>query len=152
MYTPIYICIQLYTYIYAYIFVYICIYIYICLQDTGMKKRVYRAQLRASLLFVTGWRRPIGYLKIHVIFRKRTTNYSALWRKITCKDKASNDSTPTCAKLLTVMRNISRCVCGGATGETSLCYSLQSSSQNSVSRAILRAILNRLILTSDFSF
>ena len=92
-------------------YIYIYTYIHICLQDTGMKKREYRAKLRASLSFVTGWRRPIGYFQLQVIFRKRATNYSALLRKMTCKDKASNDSTPPCAKLLTVMRNISRCVC-----------------------------------------
>ena len=44
----------------------------------------------------TGWRRPIGCLKLQVIFRKRATNYRALLRKITYKDKASYDSTPPC--------------------------------------------------------
>ena len=37
----------------------------------------------------TGWRRPIGCLKLQVIFRKRATNYRALLRKITCKNKVS---------------------------------------------------------------
>jgi len=32
----------------------------------------------------TGWRRVIGCLKLHVISRKRTTNYGALLRKMTC--------------------------------------------------------------------
>ena len=45
----------------------------------------------------TGWRSLIGCLKLQVIFRKRATNYRALWRKITCKDKASSESTPPCS-------------------------------------------------------
>jgi len=44
----------------------------------------------------TGWRRPIGCLKLQVIFRKRATNYRALLRKITYKDKASYGSSPPC--------------------------------------------------------
>jgi len=44
----------------------------------------------------TGWRRPIGCLKLQVIFRKRATMYRALSRKITSRDKASCDSTPPC--------------------------------------------------------
>ena len=32
----------------------------------------------------TGWRRPIGCLKLQVIFRKRATNYRALLREMTC--------------------------------------------------------------------
>ena len=46
-----------------------------------------------------GWRRPIGCLKLHVIFGKRATNYRHLWRKMPCKDKASYDSTPPCNTL-----------------------------------------------------
>ena len=42
----------------------------------------------------TGWRRPIGCLKLQVIVRKKTTNYRALWQKMTYEDKASYDSTP----------------------------------------------------------
>jgi len=49
---------------------------------------------KSALLQV--WRRLIGYLKLQVIFRKRATKYRALLRKITCKDKASYDSTPPC--------------------------------------------------------
>jgi len=44
----------------------------------------------------TGWRRPIGCLKLHVIFCKRATNYRALLQKMTYEDKASYDSTPPC--------------------------------------------------------
>jgi len=44
----------------------------------------------------TGWRRPIGCLKLQVIFHKRATNHRALLRKTTCKDKASYVSSPPC--------------------------------------------------------
>ena len=37
----------------------------------------------------TGWRRPIECLRWQVIFRIRATNYKALLRKMTYKDKAS---------------------------------------------------------------
>ena len=46
---------------------------------------------------VTGWRRPIGCLKLQVILRKRATNYRALLRKMTCEDKASYGSSPPCS-------------------------------------------------------
>jgi len=44
----------------------------------------------------TGWRRPIGCLKLKVIFRKRATNYRALLRKMSYIDKASYFSTLSC--------------------------------------------------------
>ena len=44
----------------------------------------------------TGWRRCIGCLNLHVIFRKRATNSGDLLRKMTCKDKASYGSSPPC--------------------------------------------------------
>jgi len=44
----------------------------------------------------TGWRRPIGCLKLKVIFCKRATNYRALLRKMICKDQASYVSSPSC--------------------------------------------------------
>jgi len=49
-----------------------------------------------TLTTCTGWRRLIGCLKLQVIFRKRTTNYMALLRKMTYKDTASYDSSPPC--------------------------------------------------------
>ena len=49
-----------------------------------------------TALYTAGWRRPTGCLKLQVSFRKRATNYRALLRKMTCKDKASYDSTPLC--------------------------------------------------------
>jgi len=45
---------------------------------------------------IAKWPRPIGCLKLQVIFRKRANNYRALLRKMICKDKASYDSTPPC--------------------------------------------------------
>ena len=46
--------------------------------------------------YATGRRRVIGCLKLQVIRRKRATLYSALWREMTCRDKASYDSTLPC--------------------------------------------------------
>jgi len=45
----------------------------------------------------TGWRRFIGYLKLQVVMRKRASNYRALLRKMTCKDKAYYESLPPCS-------------------------------------------------------
>ena len=45
----------------------------------------------------TGWRKPIGCFKLQDIFRKRATNYRALLRKMSYKDKASYDSKPPCS-------------------------------------------------------
>ena len=44
----------------------------------------------------TGWRRPIGCLKLQAIFRKRATNYRALLRKMTYRNKAFYDCSPPC--------------------------------------------------------
>jgi len=49
---------------------------------------------------LTGRRRPIGCLKLQVIFRKRATNHRALLRKMTYTDKASYFSTPPFTILL----------------------------------------------------
>ena len=46
----------------------------------------------------TGWRRPVGCLKLHVISCKRATNYRALLRKMTCRDRASCGSSPPCSR------------------------------------------------------
>ena len=46
----------------------------------------------------TGWRRPIGCLKLQVIFRKRASNYRALLRKMTYEDKASYGPSPPCSR------------------------------------------------------
>jgi len=55
-------------------------------------------RIRVHVHMHTGWRRPIGCLKLQVIFRKRATNYRALLRNMTYKDKASYDSTPPCTR------------------------------------------------------
>ena len=44
----------------------------------------------------TGWRRPIGCLKLQIIFRKRATKYVALLRKMTYREKTSCGSLPPC--------------------------------------------------------
>ena len=44
----------------------------------------------------TGWQKPIGCTKLQVIFCKRATNYRALLRKMSCKDKAFYGSSPHC--------------------------------------------------------
>jgi len=59
-----------------------------------------RSLLQTRLPAETGWRKPIGCLKLQVIFCKRATNYRALSQKMTYEDKASNDSTPPCRTLL----------------------------------------------------
>jgi len=50
------------------------------------------------MLISTGWRRPIGCLKLQVIVRKRATNHRALLWKTTYKDEASYASSPPCSK------------------------------------------------------
>jgi len=47
----------------------------------------------------TGWRRLIGCLKLQVVFCKRATNYRALLRKMTYKDKPSYASSPPCTQI-----------------------------------------------------
>ena len=44
----------------------------------------------------TGWRIPIGCLKLKVIFRERATNYRALLLKMTWKDHVSYGSLSPC--------------------------------------------------------
>ena len=68
-----------------------------------IRKETYKRDLQkrpthshARLRYATGWRRRRGYLKLQVVCRKRTTNYRALLRKITCKEKAFYDSMPPC--------------------------------------------------------
>ena len=46
----------------------------------------------------TGWQRLVGCLALQVIFRKRATNYRALWWKMTYKDKACYDPAPPCSR------------------------------------------------------
>jgi len=46
----------------------------------------------------TGWQRPIGCLKLQVIFRKRATHYRVLLMQMTYKEKASYMSSPPCSE------------------------------------------------------
>jgi len=48
----------------------------------------------------TGWRRPIGCLKLQVIYGTRATDYRALLRKMTYKDKTSYGSLPPCCSYI----------------------------------------------------
>ena len=88
-----YICPQvcIYSYIYTYIYTYMHTYTYIYTHS-------YAHTLCIRLdRCCTGCQRPTTYLVgLCLIFRKRATNYRALLRKMTCKDKASYDSTPHC--------------------------------------------------------
>jgi len=65
----------------------------------------------------SGWRRPRGCLKLQDIFRKRATNYRALLRKITHKEKASYDSTPLCT-----IEAIRVCICAVYICFSCLCH------------------------------
>jgi len=46
----------------------------------------------------TGWPRCIECLTLQISVRKRATNYRAFLRKMTCKDKASYASSPSCTR------------------------------------------------------
>jgi len=69
----------------------ICINVYIYFQVGHcilhcLNRRKYKTYVWVSMYSQdTGWRRPIGCLKLQVIFRKRATNYRALLRKMTDK-------------------------------------------------------------------
>ena len=72
----------------------------------------------------TGWRRPIGCLKLPDIFRKRATNHRALLRKMTYKDKASYGSLPPCIHIVEYAYIISffmRRMCAYTTTISKLC-------------------------------
>jgi len=116
MYTHIFMCMSLY--VYLYIFLYIqharramelpsANQPTICTkqnQPPNARVQLFKSQLNSYVTLksqlatqcTTGWRRPIGCLKLQVIFRNRATNHRAILRKTTCKAKASYDSTPPC--------------------------------------------------------
>ena len=55
--------------------------------------------IRYTLPNVTSvWRRPIGSLKLQIIFYKRATEYRSLLRKMTYRDKGSCESWPPCSQ------------------------------------------------------
>jgi len=64
----------------------------------------------------TGWRRPIGCLISWITFRKLATNYRALLRKMTSKDKAS------CGSSLPCMQSPSRSMEKWVVSQMSACY------------------------------
>ena len=82
-------------YVNAYTYIYIYIYTY-----SGMN--LYRYPYVCTYTYVhigTGWRRPIGCLKLQVVYRTRATNHRALLRKITYKEKASCGSLLPCTNM-----------------------------------------------------
>ena len=96
IYIHIYICTYIHTCIYEYICIHIYIYIYIHIHTCYTYMHALRAQeariphgthLRECIMHHTGWRRFIGFPKLHVIFHKRATIHRALLRKMTYEDK-----------------------------------------------------------------
>ena len=74
--------------------VYACVCVCLCVGTKRKKNRFLLPFHRPNTH--TGWRRPIECLQLQVICRKRATNYRALLRKMTYKDKASYGSSPPC--------------------------------------------------------
>jgi len=58
---------------------------------------------RAQWTLYLPWRRHKECLKLQVIFRRRATNHRALLWKMTCRDKASCESSPLCTCHVTQM-------------------------------------------------
>jgi len=82
----------------------------------SVMSHIWSTRVILMILFVvcacnTGWRRPIGCLKLQVTFRNRATNYRALLRKMTYKDKASYGSWPPCIKVCAISSIHNKCVC-----------------------------------------
>ena len=70
---------------------------------------------KGARVSVTGWRRPIGCLKLQIIFCKlqiifckRATKYRALVRKMTCKDKTCCGCLPACNRMSLIWRTNER--------------------------------------------
>jgi len=102
-------CMHIHWYISIYIYRYTSIHIYRYVRNTASRTLLCRAlQYRHCSVDImlthcsTGWRRPIGCLKLQVLFRKRATNCRALLRKMTCKDKASYGSSPPCIEICSI--------------------------------------------------
>ena len=102
----IYVCIYTYVHIYMkYIYIYIHIHIHTHLRVLNRRPVVrddsvtlHQIEPGNSIRIIeqlsTGWRRPIGCLKLQVISGKRVTNHRGFLREMTCKDKASYGSSP----------------------------------------------------------
>jgi len=118
-------------------------------------------QHTAALVFSTGWQRPIGCLKLQVIFRKRATNYRALFREMTYKDKASHGCSPPCNVLssthllrcVAVYRRVSLyvavcCACCSVMQHVAACCSVLHDSCDAVCCSMLQcvAVCNRILM------
>ena len=66
----------------------------VCVRERERERE--RERGGGSVTHSTGCRRSKGCRKLRVIFGHRATNYRALWRKITYKNKASYGSSPPC--------------------------------------------------------
>ena len=97
------VCVRVCVCVCACLSLYVCVYVCVYASVTQQACVYVHTSRPTNSLYgksCTGWRRPIGCLKLQVIFRKRATNYRALSRKMTYKDKASYDSTtPHCSEL-----------------------------------------------------
>ena len=53
-------------------------------------------------------------MKLQVSFPQRATNYSTLWQKMTCQNKALNESSPFCIPYSTLENVSCSCACNDA--------------------------------------
>ena len=72
----------------------------------------------------TGWRRLIGSPKLQIIFHKRATNYRALLRKMTYKDKGSHESSPPCSHTTVSIYNVANSVYCSVLPRVTVCGSV----------------------------
>jgi len=74
---------------------YMCDMTHSCMwHDPSMCETHTNTHVTQDLRGITGWRRPMWCLNSQVIFCKRATNYRALLRRMTYKDKAAYGSSP----------------------------------------------------------
>jgi len=103
IYIHIYTCTCIHKYIYIYVYASIHVPASMISLSTSTRGRPSSSanfqtkhSQKVSILVISGWRRPIGCLKLQVIFRKRAINDRALWREMIYKDKAFYGSSPPC--------------------------------------------------------
>jgi len=108
MWIHIYSCVVVYSHLNSYLYIYIwydsCIHMWV-FTCQHISTRVYSCihiwiHIYTWYDSCTGWRRPIRCLISWITFRKLATNYRALLRKMTYKDKASYESSPPCISLV----------------------------------------------------
>jgi len=64
----------------------VCVCVHCALHDWKESWAKWKRKLGKIVIWcATEWRRPIGCLKLQVIFRKKNTNYRALLQKLTSK-------------------------------------------------------------------